>query len=293
MAQVDLKEIQRITNHPSYTEDQKEQMLARLMAGLPAQEEYQRQTSVAPVEEKPEGQEPSVNAFKPDWLPEYHKRFQATFIQFEGQDTFPLADGKKEARIRKLVLGDYMKLAALVPKWKNHLLGDEPLNPFLIDEASGQTLNPVKALTLLVTRATEEWDFDRNQPTGFALSFLTTVREFLGNPDKIEINDFLNSEPEEVVNLIIGIYVRNIGFFTKITAKFGIISDIKTVFLTLYSGLKKILKESADRLSGDNSDSDSQKESTTNQSLTDGNGNPSGGGKIPSLHRSAKARKGS
>ena len=286
-----LRKIQEISTHPSYSQEQKDQLIAKLVSGAPAPAEYVRETAVVPVEEKQDAQ--PTESVKEDWIPDYHKRFQATFTAFDGVDVFPIAEGKKQARIRKLKLGDYMMLAALVPKWKNYLLGDEPLNPFLIDESTGKTLDPVRELTLLLARAPEDWDFANNRPTGFALSFLSTLKGFLGNAGEIEINDFLDSDPEEIVNLVIGMYGNNLRFFTKITARFGIITDIKTVFLTLYSGMKNLLKTAAENLSDVSSGTDSQKAVENLKSLPAGSGNPSGGGKTHSSHRSAKARKGS
>ena len=123
---------------------------------------------------------------------------------FYGSNSHPtthsLLLAAEKAQIRELLVGDYTKIAALMPRWKNHLLGDEAINPFLMDE--NQQFNPVMLISLMVGRVMEEWDFERNCPTGFALSFYQTIKEFLGNPDEIEINDFLNSRPEELIDLI-------------------------------------------------------------------------------------------
>jgi hypothetical protein len=283
-------QIAQIYANPNYTDDQKKLMVDRLLAGQPVTE-YKRQTE-APDMPEPVVSEVAPAPPRPEWVPDYHKRFSPTFISFSANNTFPLVGGKKEAQIRELLVGDFTKLAALMPRWKNHLLGDENLNPFIMDE--NDQFNPVRLISLLVTRAMEEWDFQRNCPTGFALSFYQTLKEFLGNPDEIEINDFLNSRPEELIDLVIGIYRANVGFFTKVSARFGIIGDIKTVFSTLFSGLKKILKESGERLSSLSLDN-GQQEVKTNPTLPvpAPSGKASGGGMIPSSFRSAKRQKGS
>ena len=283
-------QIGSIYANPNYTDEQKKMMVDRLLAGQPVSE-YKRQTEVS-ANPEPVVSEVAPAPPRPQWVPDYHKRFSPTFISFSSQNTFPLVGGKKEAVIRELLVGDFTKLAALMPRWKNHLLGDENLNPFIMDE--NEQFNPVKLISLLITRAMEEWDFERNCPSGFTLSFYQTLKEFLGNPDEIEINDFLNSRPEELIDLVIGIYRANVGFFTKVSHRFGIIGDIKTVFSTLFSGLKKILKESGERLSSLSLDSETQKAETNQTLLAQGpNGKAFGGGMTPSSSRSAKRQRGS
>lgn len=283
-------EIQRIYASPHYNDAQKAQMIQELMSKAPAQTGYQRQTEVS-ANPEPVVQDVVPEVKKPDWVPEYHKRFQPTFIRFSANSTFPLRAGEKEAQIRELVVGDYTKLAALMPRWKNHLLGDESINPFIMDDNS--EFNPIKLIILLVTRSMEEWDFERNCPTGFALSFYQTLKELLGNPDEIEINDFLNSRPEELIDLVFGVYRANVGFFTKVSARFGIIGDIGTVFTTLTSGLRKILRESGERLSNLSLESEAQKAANQTQQAVGPSGNPSGGGTTHSSSRSAKRQRGS
>lgn len=285
--------IMQIAANPHYSDEQKKMMTDRLLSEQAQGDTgYQRQTEVSATPE-PINLEPVIEAkVKPDWVPEYHKRFVPTFIKFSSNSTFPIAGGRKEAQIRELLVGDYTKIAALMPRWKNHLLGDEAINPFLMDE--NQQFNPVMLISLMVGRVMEEWDFERNCPTGFALSFYQTIKEFLGNPDEIEINDFLNSRPEELIDLIFGIYRANVGFFTKVSGRFGIIGDIGTVFSTLYTGLKTILTESAERLSNLNlGDVLKQEQQNQTPQVEGSSGKASGGGMTRSLSRSAKRQKGS
>lgn len=287
MAKV-MERIEQIKNNQNFTEEQKMQMIGRLMMDNQEQSGgYVRET-----EKEPEPVVVDQAEQKDSWVPDYHRPFKPTFASTGADDVFTIKDGALSVRVRKLKMGDYMKLAALIPKWKNHLLGDAPFEAF-INESGG--IEIFQIIGLLIVKAMEDWDFKNGCPSGFSLSVLSIIRDFLANPGDVTINDLLDSDPEELIELAIGIYGNNLRFFTKITTRFGILQDLKAIYSGMSGTLRNALRAGAESLSSKESKTDLPKvEENQSQSQTeDLSGGQSGGGTKRSSSRSAKARKGS
>ena len=291
MAKV-MERIEQIKASQNFTEEQKMQMIGRLML----EQDYVRETvqDVAPQAQQVAVPQQVTAEPNDSWVPDYQHAFKPTFAATGSMDTFTVKDGKITVTVRKLKLGDYMRLAALIPKWKNHLLGEASLQELLAEyQIDNGRVNMFAIIGILIVKAIEDWDFKHNCPSGFSLSVLTIIRDFLANPQDVTINDLLDSEPDELIELAMGIYGNNLRFFTKITTRFGILQDLKVLYSGILSTLRNAVRLGAESLSSRELDQDLPKveqQTTTNQGSTGGR---SGGGTKPSSSRSAKRQKGS
>lgn len=290
MAKV-MERIEQIKASPNFTEEQKMQMIGRLML----EQEYVRETTQELPPQAPVVV-PQQAADEPNdkWVPDYQHAFKPSFAATGGMDTFTVKDGKLSVSVRKLKLGDYMRLAALIPKWKNHLLGEASLQELLAEyQVENGGVNMFAIIGILIVKAIEDWDFKHNCPSGFSLSVLTIIRDFLANPQDVTINDLLDSEPDELIELAMGIYGNNLRFFTKITTRFGILQDLKVLYSGILSTLRNAVRLGAESLSSKGSETDLQKAESQTITNQDSTGGRSGGGTKPSSSRSAKRQKGS
>jgi len=285
-----MERIDQIKANANFTEEQKMQMIGRLML----EQEYVRETTQElpqPVVQQPQQQPDAVSNDK--WVPDYQHAFKPSFAATGSTDTFTIKDGKITVNVRKLKLGDYMRLAALIPKWKNHLLGEGSLQELLAEyQTDNGGVNMFAIIGILIVKAIEDWDFKHNCPSGFSLSVLSIIKDFLANPDDVTINDLLDSEPDELIELAMGIYGNNLRFFTKITTRFGILQDLKVLCSGIVLTLRNAVKMGAESLSSRQSEVDLQKveqiQTITNQ---DSIGGHSGGGTRRSSSRSARKQK--
>jgi len=272
------EQVKIIQSNDAYTPEQKVQMMASLYNAVPAPVApqptggYERQS--VPVQEQPKPVEQPTqptegdvqlmqayekavgkdadadDAWKDD---EYNLPFAPTFTAVQAKkQVFNIGRGKK-VTIRKLKSGDFMMLAALVPRWKKYLLGDEPWNPFVMSE--DKEIAPIKLIFMLIERALTDWNFKDNCPTNFSLSVFNTILFFTKEGidektrDDYEVNDFLDADPDELYDLVYFMYAANTSFFLKIYSKFGAIRNLISTLTGMYSKVMNGLNAAAEKLS--------------------------------------------
>jgi len=187
---------------------------------------------------------------KPHWFRDYTSRFIPFFRSMAiASKTFTLRDGEITGiKIRKLVGGDFMFLASLVPAWLTHLKGDTQI----FDPITGEP-KLLSASIAIVSAALSEWDHVNHCPTGFSLSVLDTLvtlwatknerGEIISSP--FTIDDLLQSDPEEVIELVAYLYQMNSLFFKKLYQNSGITRDIGSILAGSLTLVTNEIKELA------------------------------------------------
>lgn len=269
---MDIKQrIKSIQDNPAYTPEQKNQMLMGVLSevgDLTPQEpspvpvppsNYQRQSEPVQLDKtdveliNAVEQGIAEQAKSDDWKNrDYNTVYRPTFAAVEAERTrFPIGGGK-QVTIRRLKSGDFELLAALIPRWKYHLLGDMPINPIL------GGVEPFKLLFLLIEKAFSDWYFEngdlaRSRPTDFALSVWSTLKFFtkegIENPDSIQINDFLDADLDQLHDLAAGVYRGNVNFFKKAYSRLGPIANLISTITGIYSNAIGTLQSAAEDLS--------------------------------------------
>jgi hypothetical protein len=258
-------QINLILDNDDYSPEQKMTMISDIRAmqkeqetSSPVDSGYKRQTKLRhapePTEEEREktGHEKALSK-SDDWKDvEYNIPFSPSFLETKltGKDTknqkptgykIGNVDGISGVTCRKLMAGDNMRVAALVPRWKQHLIGDENINPL-----SGDEFDPINLLFLLISTALQEWDFENNCPTPFSLSVINTFIDFTSKADEITVNHVLDTDPEILYSLAAEMYLGNASFFMKIYSRLGIIKEgismIRGMSLKIMRGLKKAVQ---------------------------------------------------
>jgi hypothetical protein len=191
---------------------------------------------------------PDPDTFR--WMKPYTERFIPKFQAVKEFDKeYSLCNGEVAGiRLRKLVAADYAFLASLAPRAITHLKG----NTEIFDPVTGEpSFLPVVAA--VVSNALQEWDYDTYSPTGSALEILGAIVSIFRWREKdgriheppFSIDDLLNSDPVEVIELVMGIYRANRDFFTRISTSNGTIHAVTTILGGIFGSITNKLKEIA------------------------------------------------
>lgn len=181
------------------------------------------------------------------WFQQYTTQFIPRFISIKEQtQEYTLCWGElKGLHVRRLQTGDYMFLASMVPSVVSHLAGDKDL----FDDVTGEPKNPLLLLTAVIRRALEDWDYTHHQPTDFQLTVLHALVQLWRYKDDMgqvfeppfTVDDLLNSDPEEVVGLVVGMYRANAVFFTKILDSNGVTRAVTAILAGIFGNIKSVL----------------------------------------------------
>jgi len=188
---------------------------------------------------------PDPDTFR--WMKPYTERFVPRFQAVKEFDkTYSLCNGEVTGiRLRKLVSADYAFLASLAPRAITHLKG----NTEIFDPVTGEpSFMPV--MTAVVSNSLQDWDYEAYAPTGAALEVLGAIvaifrwREKDGSVHEppFSVDDLLNSDPVEVLELVMGLYRANRDFFTRISTSNGTIHAVTTILGGIFGSITNKLK---------------------------------------------------
>lgn len=233
---------------------------------------------------------PDPDTYK--WFSPFTMRFIPRFRAVaEFEKTYTLCDGEISGiRLRKLVSGDYAFMASLAPRAITHLKGRTEI----FDPVTGEpSFLPV--LTAVVTNALQEWDYETHSPTGAALEILNAIVTLFRWKNKdgtiheppFTVEDLLDSDPSEVIDLVMGMYRANRDFFTKISTSNGTIHAITTILGGIFGNITSRLKDMAAQLTQMVQELTIQ---TSEEEGSSGSGGAKNGGKTSSSRSSKKPK---